>query len=128
MHNAISKFSANVRLFYRKTMNEFKSEIHEFDIIINGIKVNKHNEHIISSDELNCWIIGATADAGNSIEGTRYTNMNEPLYKENDVYFNIVNNSPSIFFRNASENISKVFTKYLYKPDIKKYYKLVKEI
>jgi len=54
--------------------------------------------------------------------------MNELLYKENDVYFYTVNNSPSIFFRNASENISKVFTKYLYKPEIKKYYKLVKEI
>ena len=51
-YNAIIKFSPEVRLFYRKTMNEFKSEIHEFDIIINRIKVNKPNEHIIFSFEL----------------------------------------------------------------------------
>lgn len=89
---AMSKFGADVRLFYRKTMNEFKDKIEQFDIIINGIEVDIPNTHIISLKEQrrlkkNCLIIDSAADAGNAIEGTRYTTINDPIYKENDVYY-----------------------------------------
>lgn len=130
---AISKLGADVRLFYRKTMNEFKNDIGQFDVIINGIEVDEPNTHIISKNELymvkkKCLIIDAAADAGNAIEGTRYMSIDNPIYKENDIYFYEVNNAPSIFYRDASKIISKSFSKHIYKKDIKCFYDLVEQI
>jgi N5-(carboxyethyl)ornithine synthase len=129
---AMSQLGAKVRLFYRKTINEFKNCIEDFDVIISGIEVDQPNTHIISKRELekvkkNTLIIDAAADAGNAIEGTHYSTIDNPIYKENDIYYYVVNNAPSIFFRNSSRLISESFSKYIYKPDIKQFYELVKD-
>jgi len=130
---AISKFGAKVRLFYRKTMEEFKNSIGEFDVIINGIEVDEPNTHIINKKELekvkkNCLIIDAAADAGNAIEGTKYTTIDYPIYQEDGVYYYVVNNAPSIFYRNASQLISESFSKHIYKPNVYKFIDLAKKI
>lgn len=130
---AISKIGADVRLYYRKTMDEFKEDIDKFDIIINGIEVDDSNIHIISLKEQkklkrNCLIIDAAADAGNAIEGTKYTTIDNPIYKENDVYYYEVNNAPSIFYRETSRIISESFSKYVYKKDVKAFYALAQNI
>lgn len=130
---AMSKLGSNVRLFYRKTMDEFKDHIGEFDIIINGIEVDQANTHIISKKELkrvkkNCLIIDAAADAGNAIEDTRYTTIDNPIYKEDGIYYYEVNNAPSIYYRNASNLISKSFSKHVYKPDVSKFYELAHKL
>src|SRR5690554_2027471 len=44
---AMSHFGADIRLFYRKTMNEFIKLIDTFDIIINGIEVSQDDNYII---------------------------------------------------------------------------------
>ena len=84
---AISKFGAEVRMFYRKTMNEFKEALGSFDIIINGIEVENPKNHILTIEEQkklkkNCLIIEAAADAGNAIEGTHSTTIDNPIYKK----------------------------------------------
>lgn len=120
--NSISKYSAEVRMFYRKTMDEFKESIDQYDIIINGIEVDVPGLHIISMDDLkrtkkNCLIIDAAADAGNAIEGTRFTYIDNPIYKENDRFFYLVNNAPSIYYKTSSVYISESFSKNIYKKD-----------
>lgn len=124
--SAISKFNCDIRVFYRKTMSEFEDTINDYDIIINGIEVDTPNTHIISKEMLKyvkkgCLIIDAAADAGNAIEGTRYTSIDNPIYKEDKIYFYVVNNAPSIFFREASKEISKSFSKNVYKEDVKNF-------
>lgn len=127
---AISLFNADIRMFYRKTMNEFINNIHEFDIIINGIEKDSNSEHIITLNSLkkiqkNALIIDAAADAGNVIYGTRFTTFTEPIIEiEKDVFYYCINNSPSIFYRNASQAISESFSKYVYKRDIEIFYSL----
>lgn len=128
---AISQFNCDTRMFYRKTMPEFKSLINEFDIIINGIEVLDSNEHIITTKEIRmckdkCLIIDAAADAGNAIEGTHFTSHLHPIASLENIYYYCVNNSPSIFFKKASEDISKSFSKYIYRDDIRKYLDLAK--
>ncbi|MGO1369372.1 N(5)-(carboxyethyl)ornithine synthase [Senegalia sp. (in: firmicutes)] len=130
---AISKLGAQVRLYYRKTMDEFKRDINEYDVIINGIEVDTPNTNIITKKEQerikkNCLIIDAAADAGNAIEGTRYTTIDNPIYKEDNIYFYEVNNAPSIFYRETSRVISESFSKHVYKRDIKDFYDLAKSI
>jgi N5-(carboxyethyl)ornithine synthase len=130
-YSFISKLGADVRLFYRKTMNEFISEINDYDIIINGIEVDNSDKHIINKKDLErvkkgALIIDAAADAGNAIEGSRYTSIDNPLYKEDGIYFYIVNNAPSLFYRNSSFEISRSFSKHVYSRNLEDFYNVLK--
>jgi len=127
---AISKFNSDVRLFYRKTLSEFKNSISDFDIIINGIEVDNDKEHIIYKKELEqlkpeCLLIDAAADAGRAIEGTRYTTIDDPIYYENNIYFYLVNNSPSVYYRKSSDIISNSLSIHVFKKDVKRFYDLL---
>lgn len=130
--HAVSKFSDNVRMFYRKTMPEFKKSLADFDIIINGIDVGNEAEAIISKKDLesvkeNGLIIDVAADAGNTIEGTDFTSIDKPIYydPESKHYFYSVANTPSLVYRNVSEFISEEFSKYVYSKDISVFVDLV---
>lgn len=130
-YNAISKYNVNVRMFYRKTMPEFYNSIDEYDIIINGIEVDSTVKHIITKKDLDkikkgCLLIDSAADAGNAIEGTHYSSIENPLYEENGLYFYVVNNAPSIFYRTTSFEISKSFSKNIYKKDVSRFIDLLK--
>lgn len=130
---AAVKSGARPRMFYRKTMDEFYSSISQYDIIISGIEVDEPGKFIISRDQLskckkNCLLIDAAADAGNAIEGTRYTSIDHPIYQEDDLYFYEVNNVPSIFYKNASADISRSFSKHVYSRDVNCFYELARSI
>lgn len=128
---AISKFNCDVRQYYRKTMHLFYESIEEFDIIINGIEIDDDNAHIITKEHLKkikdgCFLLDAAADAGRAIEGTHYTGIANPIYMEDGKYFYEVNNSPSIFYRETSRIISEVFSEWIYKKDVKRFWDLLK--
>lgn len=130
--HAISKFSDNVRMFYRKTMPEFKKELSEFDIIINGIDVGNEGEAILSKNDQkrikeNCLIIDVAADVGNTIEDTVFTSIEQPIRYEAETkhYFYAVPNTPTLVYRNVSELISQQFSKYVYSKDISLFVDLV---
>jgi N5-(carboxyethyl)ornithine synthase len=130
-YSAISKFNCDIRLFYRKTMHLFYDSLEEYDIIINGIEVDSNDIHIITKEHLKRvkkggLILDAAADAGRAVEGTRYTTIKNPVYLEDGKYFYEVNNSLSIFFRESSRIISEVFSRYIYKDDIKKIWNLIR--
>ena len=113
-------------MFYTKTMQEFYDSIGEYDIIINGIEVDGSVKHIITKDDLKrvkkgCLLIDSAADAGNAIEGTHYTSITEPMYEENGLFFYEVNNAPSLLYKVTSFEISKSFSQWVYKKDVKQF-------
>ncbi|HIT48637.1 MAG TPA: N(5)-(carboxyethyl)ornithine synthase [Candidatus Coprenecus stercoripullorum] len=125
-YNYISKFGVDIKMFYRKTMPEFYRTIGDYDIIINGIEVDGSVKHIITKEMLadvkrGCILIDSAADAGNAIEGTHYTSIQDPVYKEDGLWFYEVNNAPSLLFRRSSIEISKSFSKHVYKADVKRF-------
>lgn len=126
-----SKFNADVRMFYRKTMCEFYDTLGEYDTIINGIEVDNPDNHILTTEHLKqvkpgCLIIDAAADAGNAIEGTHYATFGDPLYKLENAYVYCVNNAPSLLYRDVSKEISESFAKVFYNNDIKPFLELIK--
>ena len=129
-YNYISKYNVDIRMFYRKTMNEFYDSIGDYDIIINGIEVDGSVKHIITQDHLaqikrGCLLIDSAADAGNAIEGTHYTSIADPIYKENGLWFYEVNNAPSLLYRKASCEISRSFSHWVYREDVKRFLDLL---
>lgn len=132
-YNFLAKFNVDMRMFYRKTMQEFKDSISEYDVIVNGIEVEDATSHIISKYELKkvkkgCLIIDSAADAGNAIEGTCYTTIDNPIYEDDGVFFYEVNNAPSVLYRKSSFDISDSLTTYVFNEDIDRFIKLVDEL
>jgi N5-(carboxyethyl)ornithine synthase len=125
----ISKLGADVRMFYRRTMNEFIEKINCFDIIINGIQLD-NDSHILTDEtqrrlKKGCLIIDAAADIGRTIEGIRYTTIDKPIYQYNNIYYYAVENSPSLLFRETSKYLSESFSKHVFRKDVKSFYDLV---
>lgn len=125
----LSKYNVDIRLFYRKTMNEFYASIENYDLIVNGIEVDGTVKHIITKDDLRrvkkgCLLIDAAADAGNAIEGTHYTTLTDPMYEENGLFFYEVNNAPSLLYRKTSYEISKAFSEWVYRKDVVRFWGL----
>lgn len=115
----LSKFTDNIRMYYRKTLDEFKSSIGDFDVIVNGIEVDTPNLHLVTYEDLKrtkigCFIVDAAADAGNTIEGTHYTSIDNPVYENDGRLFYEVNNSPSLIYRTASRYLSKAFAAHVF--------------
>lgn len=129
----LSKFTDNIRMFYRKTMSEFKDEIGTFDVIVNGIEVDIPNFHLVTREDIaktkpGCFFIDAAADAGNTIEGTRYTSIDNPMYEEDGRFFYEVNNSPSLIYRTSSKFLSKTFADCLFRPGFERLKQVLKTI
>ncbi len=123
----LSRFTDNIRMFYRKTMPEFIASIEQYDVIVNGIEVDDSTKHIITKVDLertkeHCLIIDAAADAGNTIETTEYTNIANPIYERDGRYFYVVNNTPSLIYRDASKYLSSVFSREILRLGVKRFW------
>lgn len=127
---AVNKLGADARLYYRSTMKEFKKNMGQYDVIINGIELQGTDEPIVSNEDLKhlkngCFIIDAAADTGRTIEASRHTTITDPIYEYENVFIYAVSNSPSIFYKTSSYEISKAFSKNVYKRDIKDFVDLL---
>ncbi len=130
--NLLSKLGGNLRMFYRRNMNEFKQNIGKYDIVVNGIEIAKGDDPIISLEEQKalkkgCFIIDAAADAGYAVEGSKYTSIDKPVYKSDGKYYYVVNNSPSLFYKSISKVISEAFVEHVYSHSISEYLDLTKK-
>lgn len=125
--NYVGEYTDNVRMFNRKTINEFYDNIKDFNIIVNGIETD--NLPIITKEHQNkmnkkTLIIDAAADPENTIEGEHFTTWEEPIYLENGIYFYCINNAPSVLYRKTSDACSEAFCKYVFNFDLQKYINL----
>ncbi len=70
---------------------------------------------MLDSLKLGAWIIDAAADAGRAIEGTKYTSIDNPIYTDEQGHtFYVVNNSPSLLYRESSEAVSEGYAKHFW--------------
>lgn len=126
--NYIGEYTDNVRMFNRKTIDEFYNNINKFNIIVNGIETDgepvikqKHQEKMSKGT----LFIDAAADPRHTVEFERFTTWEEPIYKGiNDVYYYCINNTPSVLYRKTSDACSEAFCKYVFNFDLRKYIEL----
>ena len=82
-------------------------------------------EEIRKKVKKGCLLIDSAADAGNAIEGTHYTSIADPMYEEDGLFFYEVNNAPSLLYRVTSYEISKSFSEWVYKKNVKRFLDLL---
>lgn len=115
--NYMGEYTHNVRMFSRKTINEFYNDINKFNIIVNGIETddkpiltNEHQKQLKNGT----FVIDAAADPENTIEDEQFTTWENPIYKKNNIYYYCINNAPSVLYRQTSDACSEAFYKYVF--------------
>ncbi len=99
-------------------MGELYDTLEKYDIIINGIEMDGLHSHILKIEQHNLLkkgilIIDASIDAGNAIEGTKYTSIGVPIYSVNGIIYYEINNLPSILYRKCSVIINESISKWI---------------
>jgi len=112
----------------RSNMARFENEFHDYDIFINAVEIDENDKAIVNQEMINgmkpnAWIIDAAADAGRAIENTKYTSIDSPIYQDDQVHtFYVVNNSPSLLFRESSAFVSQGYAKHFWSKPMKYWY------
>ncbi len=65
--------------------------------------------------------IDVAADAGNTIEGTHFTSMDDPIYENDGKYYYVVPNTPSLIYRNVSQDLSKILSENIFSEDCSRF-------
>lgn len=115
----LTLLGADVTVYDRKTENLFKKELDKFDVVVNGILWNtKRKDHIVYKEDLKrmkkgAMIIDISCDAHGGIETSHATTIEEPTYEVDGVLHYVVDHTPSLFYKTASQGISEEVGKYL---------------
>ena len=115
----LNYMGANVVCYDRRTESLLRNEIGEYDVIVNAVLWDtKRKDHIISRSDLkrmkrNSMIIDISCDRNGGIETSIPTTIDNPTYMVDGVMHYVVDHTPSIFWRTASEGISSVVSRHV---------------
>ena len=110
---------ATVTCYNRHTEALLREELGKYDVIVNAILWDtKRTDHIIYREDLkrmkrNSMIIDISCDRHGGIETSEPTTIDNPIYMVNGVLHYVVDHTPSIFYKTASESICEEAVKYV---------------
>lgn len=104
----------------RSNIDIMQQEFKDYDIFINTVEIAKGERPIVTLEMLDSmkstgWIIDAAADTGRAIQGSRATKIDNPIYQDEQGHtFYVVDNSPSLLYRESSEAVSEGYAKHFW--------------
>ncbi|MGB3509008.1 MAG: hypothetical protein WBA93_07165 [Microcoleaceae cyanobacterium] len=104
----------------RSNVDIMRQEFQDYDIFINTVEIAQGDAPIVTFKMLDSmkstgWIIDAAADTGRAIQGTRATKIGNPIYQDDRGHtFYVVDNSPSLLYRESSKGISEGYAKHFW--------------
>lgn len=110
---------ADVIVYDRKTEKLFRSELGNFDVIVNGVLWDTNREdHIVYKSDLarmkkGAMIIDISCDKNGGIETSIPTSIEKPTYVVDGITHYVVDHTPSLFYKTTSKEISLEVSKYL---------------
>lgn len=115
----LQAMGANVIFFNRHMEELLRSEVAQYDIIVNAVLWNpSRTDHILYHKDIQkmkqgSMIIDVSADTNGAIEDAHATSRNKAFYYMDGVAIYAVNNTPSILYREATNVISKIVANYV---------------
>ena len=110
---------AEVMQYDRKTENLFRQELGRYDVVVNAIlwDTTRH-DHIIYREDLKrmkhgAMIIDVSCDRNGGVETSIPTTIENPTYVIDGVTHYVVDHTPSLFWKTATETLSAEFVKYI---------------
>lgn len=117
--NILNKLGAKVEIYNRKTEENFKKEMQKYDIIVNCVLWDiSRKDHIIYKRDLKklkkgALIIDISCDRNGAIETSIPTAIDNPIYMVDGIMHYVVDHTPTLLYKDASESISNQISKYL---------------
>lgn len=115
----LNYMGADVMCYDRHTEQLLREELGRYDVIVNAILWDtRRTDHIIYREDLKRMkrggmIVDISCDRNGGIETSRPTTIDNPVYVVNGIMHYVVDHTPSIFFKTASESISAKVAGYL---------------
>lgn len=115
----LSKLGVSVRVYDRKTITHLPDEVDQYDLIVNAVMWDVfRSDHMLRRDDLKrmrpgSMIIDVSCDEGMGIETSRPTPIFDPVYEVDGVLHYVVDHTPALYFRTASEAISQAVAPFL---------------
>jgi len=112
----------------RSNVDLLQQEFKDYDIFINTVEIGEGDIAIVTYEMLDAmkstsWIIDAAADTGRAIQGTRATKIENPIYQDEQGHtFYVVDNSPSLLYRESSEAVSEGYAKHFWSKPMSYWY------
>ncbi len=112
----------------RSNVHLMRQEFKDYDIFINTVEIAQGDAPIVTLKMLDSmkstgWIIDAAADTGRAIQGTRATKIGNPIYQDDRGHtFYVVDNSPSLLYRESSKGISEGYAKHFWNKSMSYWY------
>ena len=110
---------AEVIQYDRKMEGLFRKELDKYDVIVNAILWDtSRKDHIIYKKDLkrmkrNALIIDIACDRNGGVESSIPTTIENPIYSIDGVTHYVVDHTPSLFWKTATESLSEEFVKYI---------------
>lgn len=116
---AVERAGCAVMVYDYRTMDLLRSEIGNYDVIINAILWDVFRaDHMVYEEDLDRMrpggmIIDVSCDEGMGIQSSRPTTVAEPVYWHKGILHYAVDHTPSLYCRTASESISGVVCRFV---------------
>lgn len=115
----LNYMGADIMQYDRRTEGLLRKELPLYDVVVNAIlwDTSRH-DHIIYREDLKrmkpgSLIIDISCDRCGGIETSIPTTIDQPTYQVDGVTHYVVDHTPSIFWKTASESLSLVFAQYI---------------
>lgn len=115
----LNYMGADVMCYDRRTEGLLRKEISNYDVIVNAVLWDtKRSDHILYKQDLNrmkknSMIIDISCDKNGGIESSVPTTIDNPTYYYENVLHYVVDHTPSIFYKTATESISHEVCNYI---------------
>lgn len=115
----LNYMGAEVTQYDRRQENLFRKELDKYDVIVNCILWDtSRRDHIIYREDLegmkrNALIIDVSCDRNGGVETSVPTTIDNPIYVVDGVTHYVVDHTPSLFWKTATEGLSAEFVKYI---------------
>ena len=115
----LEKMGADVTIYDRKTVLSLRSELGKYDVIVNTVlwDVYRKDRLIYRRDlkemKKGAMIIDISSNKELEIETSHPTTIDNPVYSVDGILHYVVDHTPTIFWKTATESISKEIIKYI---------------
>lgn len=115
----LSSMGADVTVYDRRSESLVREELPAYDVVVNAVMWDtRRSDHIISLEDLDrmkpgAMIIDISCDKAGAIESSVPTTIEKPTYMTRGVRHYVVDHTPSLFYKTASESLSAEVVKHL---------------
>lgn len=115
----LRSLGADVMVYDRKTERLLRSEIDEYDVVVNGVLWDiSRQDHIVCAEDLSrmkrpSMIIDISCDRAGGVETSIPTTIERPTYLVDGVLHYVVDHTPALFSYSATQAVGDALAAYL---------------